>query len=79
MTHDEREQSLINARAAYFFLKNYIESQIETPRLREEITCLLAEFKRLDEIEQRQIKAGRAGGKLGGWKRGRPRKNGGKK
>jgi hypothetical protein len=75
MTKDERQQSLINARSAYYFLRKYIESQIETPSLRQEITCLLDEFKRLDEKEQKQIKEGKRGGKLGG----RPRKNGGKK
>lgn len=85
MTPTERQQSLENARRAYFFLKNYIESQIETPRLREEIACLLDEFDRLDKKEQKQIRAGSKGKKYGvlgashGAKGGRPRKNGGKK
>jgi len=79
MTREEHEQSVANAWLGYFFLKNYIESQIETPRLREQIKCLLDEFKRLADKEQNQAEAGRKFGHLGGWKKGRPRKNGGKK
>ena len=82
MTKEEREHSLIKARHAAKWLGIYIIDQIETPRLRGELECLIAEFERLDAKEQKQINAGRRYGKLGGehGKRGgRPRKDGGKK
>ena len=81
MTKEERQQSLIKARHAAKWLGIYIVEQIETPRLRGELECLIAEFERLDEKEQTQIRAGRKSGYLGGKtkpapgkKRGRPRK-----
>ena len=78
MTREEKEQSLINARQAVHFLMFYIvESQDVDGRIKQDIACLLTEFKRLDEKEQAQIKAGKRYGKLGaehGRKGGRPKK-----
>jgi len=83
MNKDEREQSLINARIAYKWLKEYIV-RLEGPT-HNQIACLLFEFNRLDEQEQARIKGGAKGKKYGplgavhGMKGGRPKKNGGKK
>jgi hypothetical protein len=58
LTTTERQQSLAAARRAAHFLGKYIAWQIETGTLREEITCLLAEFARLDAGEQKRNEAG---------------------
>ena len=71
MTNDERQQSLIRAREACVRLRD-VATLMETEHpMRIDLECLLAEFKRLDDKEQKQIKEGKRGGKLGG----RPRKN----
>jgi hypothetical protein len=83
MTPAERQQSLTAARRAAHFLGKYIASQIETATLREEITCLLAEFTRLDAGEQKRNEAGAKQrrlnaqyGHLGGRPRGKTKKRG---
>jgi len=71
MTKDERQQSLENARRACKQLVEYATGE-PIAIAREDIAALLFEFQRLDAKEQKQIRAGKRYGKLGG----RPRKNG---
>jgi hypothetical protein len=68
MTNEERQQSLINARIAYEWLTRAAPAFDQAPR--EQVECLLAEFRRLDDKEQKQIKEGKRGGKLGGRPKG---------
>ena len=73
----EREKSLRYARMACEWITEYLALPVNEP-LAEQLTCLLAEFERLDAKEQKQIKAGKRYGKLGaehGKKGGRPRKD----
>lgn len=83
MTNTERQQSLINARLACEWLGGHVLGQLEGPT-HNQLACLLYEFTRLDEGEQKRNAAGREFGHLGkqyGKKGGRPRGStkGGKK
>lgn len=77
MTKDEREQSLLSARLACLALTPYAIGNsavivLSDPH-REWIACLLEEFGRLDNKEQRQREAGSLGAEHGA-KGGRPSK-----
>lgn len=83
MTIEEHQQSLTNARLACEWFRR-VADELPPGQARSEVECLIAEFTRLDEKEQRQAEAGRESGHLGaahGRKGGRPKKtkNGGKK
>jgi hypothetical protein len=75
MTATERQQSLAAARRACEWLIKTLPAFAHTPR--EELECLIAEFKRLDAGEQKRNAAGAAQRRLNaqyGILGGRPKK-----
>jgi hypothetical protein len=80
MTKEERQQSLKQAWQACQWLSDHVIAELPRP-LREQVSCLVTEFERLDAGEQTRNEAGRQGGKLGavhgakgGWPKGKKRK-----